>query len=87
MNENILKIKQLINSEVCMGTYGLVKLELREIENFVINQNSIENSKIAVKNMLTHKFVQEAKNHVGKKLDELPELKKMLDTIEIVENL
>lgn len=87
MNKSILKIKKLINGEVCMGTYGLVELELREIENVYLKQNSIEDSKITVKNMLTHKFVQEAKDHTGKKLDEVPELKKLLDAIEIVENL
>ena len=32
MTERTIKIKELIHDEVCMGTYGLVELELLEIE-------------------------------------------------------
>jgi len=32
MTERTIKIKELIHNEVCMGTYGLVELELLEIE-------------------------------------------------------
>jgi hypothetical protein len=32
MNEKIIKVKELIHEEVCMGTYGLVELELIEFE-------------------------------------------------------
>jgi len=32
MTERTIKIKGLIHEEVCMGTYGLVELELLEIE-------------------------------------------------------
>ena len=32
MTERTIKIKGLIRDEVCMGTYGLVELELLEIE-------------------------------------------------------
>lgn len=32
MLKQTIKIKELIHSEVCMGTYGLVELELLEIE-------------------------------------------------------
>lgn len=32
MTERTIKIKKLIHDEVCMGTYGLVELELIEIE-------------------------------------------------------
>lgn len=32
------RIKELINDEVCMGTYGLVELELRELIKHVHNE-------------------------------------------------
>ena len=32
MTDRTIKIKTLINGEVCMGTYGLVELELLDIE-------------------------------------------------------
>ena len=32
MTDRTVKIKELIHEEVCMGTYGLVELELLEIE-------------------------------------------------------
>ncbi len=32
MNAKTIKIKELIHDEVCMGTFGLVELELIEIE-------------------------------------------------------
>ncbi len=32
MNEKIVKIKKLIHNEVCMGTFGLVELELLDLE-------------------------------------------------------
>jgi hypothetical protein len=32
LSERSIKIKELIHEEVCMGTYGLVELELIEFE-------------------------------------------------------
>ncbi|HUV46581.1 MAG TPA: hypothetical protein VMW29_00450 [Candidatus Bathyarchaeia archaeon] len=31
-NKHIIKIKELVSDEVCMGTFGLVELELLEME-------------------------------------------------------
>ena len=42
-NKHILKIKELISDEVCMGTFGLVELELLEMEKDFPNQR-IENT-------------------------------------------
>ena len=32
MNKRSIEIKRLIKDEVCLGTYGLVELELKDIE-------------------------------------------------------
>ena len=32
MNKRCIEIKRLIKDEVCLGTYGLVELELKDIE-------------------------------------------------------
>ncbi len=48
-NRHIIKIKELISDEVCMGTYGLVELELLEMEKDLINapQKKAHNSDYA----------------------------------------
>ena len=33
LSENSIRIKELIKEEVCMGTYGLVELELLSLDN------------------------------------------------------
>ena len=35
IKENILEIKKLVSKMKCMGTYGMVELELTKIENYV----------------------------------------------------
>lgn len=35
MNKHILKIKELVSDLHCMGTYGLVELELTELEKLI----------------------------------------------------
>lgn len=40
-----------------------------------------------MKNILCNRFTKEAKKHVGKKIDEVPELAEMLKAIEIVESI
>jgi hypothetical protein len=35
MKENVLEIKKLVGDLHCMGTYGMVELELTKIENYV----------------------------------------------------
>lgn len=37
LSERSIKIKELIHSEVCMGTFGLVELELIELEKEKVN--------------------------------------------------
>ena len=32
LSERSIRIKELIHEEVCMGTYGLVELELKEFD-------------------------------------------------------
>lgn len=39
-NKHIIKIKELISDEVCMGTYGLVELELLEMEKELTSNDS-----------------------------------------------
>ncbi|HUH44187.1 MAG TPA: hypothetical protein VLZ44_03360 [Treponemataceae bacterium] len=55
-NKHIIKIKELISDEVCMGTFGLVELELLEIEKDFLDQlqNTASNSDYAaaVKNLI-----------------------------------
>jgi len=48
-NKHIIKIKELLSDEVCMGTYGLVELELLEMEkdSFDQIQNKLSNSNYA----------------------------------------
>jgi len=35
IKENVLEIKKLVSDLHCMGTYGMVELELTKIENYV----------------------------------------------------
>ena len=35
IKENVLEIKKLVSELHCMGTYGMVELELTKIENYV----------------------------------------------------
>ena len=35
IKENVLEIKKLVSDLQCMGTYGMVELELTKIENYV----------------------------------------------------
>ena len=35
IKENVLEIKRLVSDLHCMGTYGMVELELTKIENYV----------------------------------------------------
>ena len=55
-NKHIIKIKELISDEVCMGTFGLVELELLEMEKDFLDQlqNKSSNSDYAaaVKNLI-----------------------------------
>jgi hypothetical protein len=55
-NKHIIKIKELISDEVCMGTFGLVELELLEMEKDFLDQlqNTSSNSDYAaaVKNLI-----------------------------------
>ena len=37
-NKHIIKIKELISDEVCMGTFGMVELELLEMEKDFLDQ-------------------------------------------------
>ena len=48
-NKHIIKIKELLSDEVCMGTYGLVELELLEMEKDSLDQiqNKLSNSNYA----------------------------------------
>jgi len=48
-NKHIIKIKKLISDEVCMGTFGLVELELLEMEKDFLDQlqNKSSNSDYA----------------------------------------
>ena len=48
-NKHIIKIKELISDEVCMGTFGLVELELLEMEKDFLDQlqNKSSNSDYA----------------------------------------
>jgi len=42
MNENTIKIKGLIKDEVCLGTYGLVELELLDLEKKIEKLKELE---------------------------------------------
>ena len=48
-NKHIIKIKELISDEVCMGTFGMVELELLEMEKDFLDQlqNTSSNSDYA----------------------------------------
>lgn len=48
-NKHIIKIKKLISDEVCMGTFGMVELELLEMEKDFLDQlqNKSSNSDYA----------------------------------------
>ena len=48
-NKHIIKIKELVSDEVCMGTFGLVELELLEMEKDFSEQlqNTSSNSDYA----------------------------------------
>ena len=48
-NKHIIKIKELISDEVCMGTFGMVELELLEMEKDFLDQlqNTSSNSDCA----------------------------------------
>jgi hypothetical protein len=48
-NKHIIKIKELLSDEVCMGTYRLVELELLEMEKDFLDQiqNKLSNSDYA----------------------------------------
>ena len=35
IKENVLEIKKLVSDLHCMGTYGMVELELTKIENYI----------------------------------------------------
>lgn len=54
MNERTIKIKGLIKGEVCMGTYGLVELELLEIEKEMAELRQAANIKPAPKCKCLH---------------------------------
>ncbi len=41
MNKHILEIKRLVSRMNCMGTYGLIELELNEIEKLIESKESI----------------------------------------------
>ena len=45
-NKHIIKIKELISESVCMGTFGLVELELMEMEKALLSdtKNTIHNT-------------------------------------------
>lgn len=56
------RIKELINDEVCLGTYGLVELELRELIKHVHN----EAIKLAESNL---ELIQTTSNEINNKSD------------------
>ena len=50
MNKTATEILELIKNEVCMGTYGLVELELRKLEEKANKQN-VKLPKEAIENI------------------------------------
>ena len=56
-NEHIIKVKELISDEVCLGTYGLVELELLEMEKELEILRSFKN-KISEQKDLDPKFAE-----------------------------
>lgn len=53
--------------------------------NEVLGLFSVSYCASQMKNVLCNRFTNEAKKHVGKKIDEVPELAEILKAIEIVE--
>jgi hypothetical protein len=57
MNKHIIKIKELICDDVSMGTYGMVELELLEMEK-ELTSNTSTNSEKPPCNMCASEQVQ-----------------------------
>jgi hypothetical protein len=72
IKKNILEIKNLVRNLHCMGTYGLVELELTEIEE------KVEKLKNKKPNLTFEKFLEE-KGYSWSDFDHTYEIKNLIE--------
>ena len=61
MNKHILRIKEYIREFKCMGTYGLVELELTELQKQLESTEVVKNN--AVSRSVSHSSLQNLKTY------------------------